>query len=229
VTVTPPPANPGPPHRAGLIARLRRYFLTGIVVAAPVLLTAYIAWATITWIDGLVTPLIPRQYLPETYLPFKIPGIGLVVVLIAFTLVGWITAGLAGRTLVRLGEGIVARMPVIRGVYSALKQVFETLFTQSSNSFRQVVLIEFPRRGSWSLGFVTGVTAGEVGRRLSDGRELINVFIPTTPNPTSGFLMFVPREELHFLDMSVEDGLKMLVSVGLVTPMDPARLPAPPE
>jgi uncharacterized membrane protein len=194
-----------------------------------VLLTAYIAWATITWIDGLVTPLIPRQYLPETYLPFKIPGIGLVVVLIAFTLVGWITAGLAGRTLVRVGEAIVARMPVIRGVYSALKQVFETLFTQSSNSFRQVVLIEFPRRGSWSLGFVTGVTAGEVGRRLANGTELINVFIPTTPNPTSGFLMFVPREELHFLDMSVEDGLKMLVSVGLVTPMDPARLPAPPE
>lgn len=211
------------------MARLRRYFLTGIVVAAPVLLTAYIAWGTITWIDGLVTPLIPRQYLPDAYLPFTIPGVGLVVMLIAFTLVGWIAAGLAGRTLVRLGEAIVGRMPVIRGVYSALKQVFETLFTQSSQSFRQVVLIEFPRRGAWSLGFVTGTTAGEVGRRLgsTSDAELINVFIPTTPNPTSGFLMFVPRSELHFLDMSVEDGLKMLVSVGLVTPLDTAHLPVP--
>lgn len=227
MTVSPPPADPGPPHRAGLVARLRRYFLTGIVVAAPVLLTAYIAWATITWIDGLVTPLIPRQYLPDAYLPFNIPGIGLVVVLVAFTLIGWLAAGLAGRTLVSLGEAIVSRMPVIRGVYSALKQVFETLFTQSSNSFRQVVLIEFPRRGAWSLGFVTGSTSGEVGRRLANGTELVNVFIPTTPNPTSGFLMFVPREELHFLDMSVEDGLKMLVSVGLVTPLDPRQLPAP--
>ena len=208
------------------MARLRRYFLTGIVVAAPVLLTAYIAWATITWIDGLVTPLIPNQYLPDAYLPFKIPGIGLVVVLSAFTLIGWLAAGLAGRTLVGLGEAIVNRMPVIRGVYSALKQVFETLFTQSSNSFRQVVLIEFPRRGSWSLGFVTGVTIGEVGRRLgNDEREMINVFIPTTPNPTSGFLMFVPRDELHFLDMSVEDGLKMLVSIGLVTPPEAGKPP----
>jgi uncharacterized membrane protein len=210
--------DPAAPHRTGIMARLRRYFLTGIVVAAPVLLTAYIAWATITFIDQLITPLIPRQYLPETYLPFKVPGIGLVIVLIAFTLVGWLAAGIAGRWLVQLGEAIVARMPVVRGVYSALKQIFETLFTQSSNSFRQVVLIEYPRKGVWTVAFVTGNTSGEVNRRLMNGVELINVYVPTTPNPTSGFLLFVPRDELRYLDMSVEDGLKLLVSIGLVTP-----------
>jgi uncharacterized membrane protein len=218
------PYHPAP-ARTGAMARLRRYFLTGIVVAAPVLLTGYIAWATITWIDALITPLIPRQYLPETYLPFKVPGIGLVIVLVAFTLVGWLAAGLAGRSLVRLGEAIVSRMPVVRGVYSALKQIFETLFTQSSNSFRQVVLIEYPRKGAWTMGFVTGNTSGEVHRRLGDGVEMINVYVPTTPNPTSGFLLFVPREELHYLDMSVEDGLKMLVSIGLVTPPEAGRPP----
>jgi uncharacterized membrane protein len=214
--------DPAAPHRTGIMARLRRYFLTGIVVAAPVLLTAYIAWATITFIDQLITPLIPRQYLPETYLPFKVPGIGLVIVLIAFTLVGWLAAGIAGRWLVQLGEAIVARMPVVRGVYSALKQIFETLFTQSSNSFRQVVLIEYPRKGVWTVAFVTGNTSGEVNRRLMNGVELINVYVPTTPNPTSGFLLFVPRDELRYLDMSVEDGLKLLVSIGLVTPPEAA-------
>jgi uncharacterized membrane protein len=212
-------------HRGGAMARLRRYFLTGIVVAAPILLTGYIAWATITWIDQLITPLIPRQYLPETYLPFKVPGIGLIIVLVAFTLVGWLTAGLAGRSLVRLGEAIVARMPVVRGVYSALKQIFETLFTQSSNSFRQVVLIEYPRKGVWTIAFITGNTTGEVGRRIANGVEMINVYVPTTPNPTSGFLLFVPRDDLHYLDMSVEDGLKMLVSIGLVTPPEAGKPP----
>lgn len=208
------------------MARLRRYFLTGLVVTAPVLITIYIVWGTITWIDGLVTPIIPRQYLPEAYLPFKVPGVGLVLVLVGLTVTGWLAAGFVGRRLVRFGESIVARMPVVRGLYSALKQVFVTLFTQSSNSFRQVVLIEFPRRGAWSLGFVTGATAGEVARRTTNGEPMVNVFVPTTPNPTSGFLMFVPGSELIYLDMSVEDGLKMLVSIGLVTPADLLKQPA---
>lgn len=208
-----------------MMARLRRYFLTGVVVTAPILITIYIVWATITWIDGLVTPLIPRQYLPDAYLPFHLPGVGLVVVLVGLTVVGWLAAGFLGRRLVRFGEAIVDRMPVVRGLYSALKQVFVTLFTQSSNSFRQVVLIEFPRRGAWSLGFVTGETSGEVARRTAGGEPMVNVFVPTTPNPTSGFLMFVPKSDLIYLDMSVEDGLKKLVSIGLVVPVD---LPKPP-
>lgn len=210
------------PARIGIMARLRRYFLTGLVVTAPVLLTVYIVWGTITWIDGVVTPFIPRQYLPEAHLPFKIPGVGLVVVLIGLTVMGWVSAGYVGRRLVRFGESIVARMPVVRGLYSAMKQVFVTLFTQSSNSFRQVVLIQFPRHGVWSLGFVTGTTSGEVARRTGNGEAMVNVFVPTTPNPTSGFLMFVPPGELVHLDMSVEDGLKMLVSIGLVTPVEMA-------
>ena len=216
------------------MARLRRYFLTGLVVTAPLLLTLYIVWSTITWIDGLVSSLVPASYLPDAYLPFKLPGVGLVVVLVGLTVIGWAAAGYLGRRLVRFGESIVARTPVVRGIYSALKQVFVTLFTQSSKSFRQVVLIEFPRRGAWSLGFVSSETAGEVLRRtaakVGNGSRMVNVFVPTTPNPTSGFLMFVPADEVIFLDMSVEDGFKQLVSIGLVTPVDQAaaapKLPA---
>jgi len=215
-----PPPTPTAPHQRGLVARLRRYFLTGIVVAAPSLLTLYIVWSTITWIDGLVGPLLPEIYLPEHYLPLKVPGIGLVVVVVGFTVIGWLAAGLAGRSLVKLGEAIVARMPVVRGLYSALKQVFETLFTHSSNSFRQVVLVEYPRPGAWTIGFVTGATSGEVKRRIAATGELVNVYVPTTPNPTSGFLLFVPQQDLIYLDMAVEDGLKMLVSIGLVTPAE---------
>ncbi|MGI9499987.1 MAG: DUF502 domain-containing protein [Geminicoccaceae bacterium] len=150
------------------------------------------------------------------YLPFGLPGIGLIIMLAFLTLIGFVTAGFAGRTLVRTGERLLSRMPVVRSVYGTLKQIFETVLNQSSRSFREVVLVEYPRRGIGAIGFVTGPTRGEVQERTDE--DLVNIFLPTTPNPTSGFLLFVPRKDLIHLDMTVEEGIKLVISGGIVTP-----------
>jgi len=217
--------NPGPsgtpaaiPLRPALFARLRAYFFAGVLVTAPIGITIYLAWSVVTWIDESVLPFIPAQYNPETYLPFSLPGIGLVVLLVFLTAIGAVTAGMVGRMVVGYGERILSRMPVIRSVYSATKQIFETMLAKRSTAFREVVLVEFPRPGMWSIGFLTGVTEGEV-QELTD-EEVLNVYIPTTPNPTSGYLCFVARSEVYPLSMSVEEGIKMVVSGGLVIPPD---------
>jgi uncharacterized membrane protein len=201
---------------AGGIARLRAYFLTGVIVTAPISITFFLVWQFLTFLDTQVEGLLPARYNPETYLPFSLPGVGLLIMLAFLTIIGMLTAGLAGRTLVRLGERLLARMPVVRSVYATLKQIFETVLAQSSRSFREVVLIEYPRRGLGAIGFVTGPTRGEIQARSDD--ELVNVFLPTTPNPTSGFLLFVPRKDLVHLDMSIEDGIKLVISGGIVGP-----------
>lgn len=201
---------------SGLWSRLRTYFLTGVIVSAPISITAFLVYEFITFLDTQVAALIPTRYNPETYLPFSIPGLGLVVTLASLTFVGMLAAGFAGRTLVRTSEGLLARMPIIRGVYGTLKQIFETVLAQSSRSFREVVLIEYPRRGIGAIGFVTGPTRGEVQDRADS--ELVNVFLPTTPNPTSGFLLFVPKEDVIHLDMTIEEGIKMVISGGIVAP-----------
>lgn len=199
--------------------RLRNYFLTGLIICAPLVITAYLTWSFILWVDGWVKPYLPRAYNPDTYLPFPIPGFGLVIALIAITLVGFLTANLIGRTIVNFGEAILSRMPFIRVVYKALKQIFETVLAEQSNSFKQTALIEYPRKGLWSLVFVATETKGEVGVRLSEtGEETLSVFLPTTPNPTSGFLLFVPKSQVVILEMSVEDAAKMIISAGLVSP-----------
>lgn len=200
------------------IPRIRRYFLAGFLVTAPLGITVLIAWWIINFIDEWVTPLIPTKYNPETYLPFSLPGLGLLILFIALTLIGALTAGLMGRWVVRTGEQILNRMPVVRSVYSAFKQIFETILAQQSNAFREAVLIEYPRRGIWAIGFITGTTKGEVQSLTLE--ETVNIFLPTTPNPTSGFLLFVPREEVVPLDMSVEEAVKMVISGGIVTPPD---------
>ena len=207
------------PVKVGIFHRLRTYFLTGIIITAPLGITIFIAWKFIGLIDGWVTPIIPAAYNPESYLPFDLPGLGLLLSIIVLTLIGALTASFAGRILVRFGERLVARMPVIRAVYGALKQIFETVLAQSSESFREVVLVEYPRRGIWAIAFVTGRTEGEVQHLVED--ELVNVFLPTTPNPTSGFLLFVPRKNLTTLNMTVEEGIKLVISGGIVTPPDP--------
>ncbi|HIA82347.1 MAG TPA: DUF502 domain-containing protein [Rhodospirillales bacterium] len=201
-----------------LIPRIRRYFLAGFLVTAPLGITALIAWWIINFIDEWVTPLVPTKYNPETYLPFSLPGLGLLILFISLTLIGALTAGLMGRWVVRTGERILNRMPVVRSVYSAIKQIFETILAQQSNAFREAVLIEYPRRGIWAIGFITGTTKGEVQNLTLE--ETVNIFLPTTPNPTSGFLLFVPREEVVPLDMSVEEAVKMVISGGIVTPPD---------
>jgi len=213
---------PGKRRRRALFSRLRNYFLAGLAVTAPVGITLLLVYWVITWIDNQVVPLIPEIYNPQLYLEREynvhIPGIGLVVVLVGLTLIGFLAAGLVGRAVVKLSEHLLNRTPVVRSIYGAIKQLFDTVLESSSRSFRDVVLVEYPRRGMWALGFITSSTIGEVQNITAD--EVLNVFLPTTPNPTSGFLLFVPRGDLVFLQMSVEDGIKMVVSGGIVTPPD---------
>ena len=205
-----------PRRRPGIFTRLRNYFLTGVIVTAPIALTIYLTWQFIDWVDSQAIPLLPAKYNPENYLPFSLPGLGLVIMLVILTFVGFLTANIFGRTLLKTGERLVNRMPVVRTIYGALKQVLETVLSQSSNSFRQAVLVEYPRRGIWTMAFVTGDTEGEVAERLDD--EMINIYVPTTPNPTSGFLLMVPRRDLIFLDMPVEDAAKYIISIGVIAP-----------
>lgn len=200
-------------------ARLRNYFLAGVLITAPITITVWLALRIIEFFDSTVRGIIPAAYNPEQYLPFGIPGLGLVMFVIGLTVIGALTAGLIGRSLMKMAERILNRMPVIRTVYSALKQIFETVLQKKSNAFRNVVLIEYPRRGIWCLGFLSGTTEGEV-QHLTD-EKLLNVFLPTTPNPTSGFLLFLPKKDVVILKMTVEEGIKMVVSGGLVTPVDP--------
>lgn len=202
--------------RTALGLRLRNYFFTGILVTAPLGITAYLAYTFVNFVDRQIIPLFPERYNPVDFFPFGMPGIGLVTVVLGLTMIGAITAGLVGRMFLGASESLLHRMPVIRGIYGATKQIVETLFSRQSTSFRAVVMVEFPRKNIWALGFVTGVTEGEV-QRLTEA-EVVNVFIPTTPNPTSGYLVFVPRDEIVELAMSVEDGIKMIVTAGIATP-----------
>ncbi len=201
------------------MTRTRNYFLAGVLVIAPLTITVWLAMQIVYFFDSTVRNLIPGSYNPEQYLPFSIPGIGLLVFVIGVTLVGALAAGLIGRSMMRLAESIVNSMPVVRTIYNALKQIFETVLQKQSNAFRQVVLLEYPRRGIWCLGFLSGETEGEV-QNLTD-EQMLNIFLPTTPNPTSGFLLFLPKRDVIVLNMTVEEGIKMVVSGGLVTPPDP--------
>lgn len=198
-------------------AKLRAYFFTGVLVTSPVAITFYMAYKVIVWIDNMVAKMLPPQ-LQNYYndLPFTIPGLGVVVLIIVMILVGMFAAGFVGRFFIRLGEWIVKKVPLISSVYSLLKQIFESFFSNRNQSFNQVVLLEYPRKGIWILGFVSGPTGGEVRELLPE--EMVNVFVPTTPNPTSGFFIFVPRQDLHFLKMSVEEGLKFVISCGIAAP-----------
>ena len=198
--------------------RMRAYLLAGILITAPISLTLYLAWIFIGFVDSKVTPLIPYYYNPETYLPFALPGLGLVILIVALISIGALTAGFLGRVWIRISEHILARMPVIRNVYSAVKQILETVLAQQSNAFREAVLVEYPRRGIWAIAFITGRTEGEVQNITEE--ECINIFLPTTPNPTSGFLLFVPKKDLVSLSMTVEEAIKMVISGGIVTPPD---------
>ena len=200
------------------MTKIRSWFLTGILVMTPLILTIYVAWAFITFVDNLVVPLVPFNYRPSNYLPFSIPGLGLIIVFIFTTFVGLLATGLFGRTLILVWENILNRMPVVRSVYSAIKQILETVMATQSDAFRQAVLVQYPRKDIWAIGFVTGSTKGEVGKRVD--KKMVNVFMPTTPNPTSGFLLFFPEEDLIFLNMTVEDALKLVVSGGMVVPKE---------
>lgn len=210
--------------RRGFRARLRTYFLTGLIVAAPIAITVYITYWFVLFVDETVARLLPAKLNPSTYLPFTLPGLGLAMALLALTLIGFLTTNYLGRSVLRLWDSAFEQMPVVRSVYSALKQLFEAVFGHGGTSFRQVCLVEYPRTGTWAIAFVTTEQTGEVGRRL--GGDMIGLFVPTTPNPTSGYLIYVRREEVRVLDMSVEDAMKLVVSGGVVRVEDAGPSPA---
>jgi len=207
------------PARIRATTRLRNYFLTGLIVCAPIAITAYLTWSFIRWVDGWVKPYLPHIYNPDNYLPFSVPGFGLLTALVFITLIGFLTANLIGRTILAYGESVLDRMPLIRGVYKGLKQIFQTVLAEQNNSFNKAALIEYPRKGLWSIVFLATETKGEVAIQMADmGINTISVFLPTTPNPTSGFLLFVPKQDILELDMTVEEAAKMVISAGLVAP-----------
>jgi uncharacterized membrane protein len=210
------PAKPVPFHH-GLAGRLRTYFLTGLILVGPAYITIGLTWWFINWVDDLVRPVIPLAYRPETYLPVKIPGTGLVIALTALTLLGFLTANFIGRKLVEIGENILNRMPVVRPIYKSLKQIFETLFAKGGSSFRRVGLVEFPSPGMWSLVFLSNPASEEIAARLPD-TEHVAAFMPCTPNPTTGFFFYVPRRDIIDLDITVEAAMTLLMSAGMVQP-----------
>ena len=209
-----------------MLARLRTSFLTGIVVIAPVALTIWLIWSVIGWFDGLVLPFVPDAYRPEKILntffgydlKLNIRGVGVVVFLVFATLVGWLAKGLIGRSFIRYAENLVNRMPVVRSFYSGIKQIAETVFAQQERSFEKACMIEYPRKGIWAIGFISTTAKGEIAERNSSKGSMVSVFVPTTPNPTSGFLLFFPKADIVELDMSIEDAAKLVISAGLVYP-----------
>ncbi|KNG92952.1 DUF502 domain-containing protein [Pseudaestuariivita atlantica] len=236
----PPPR----PRRPGLLARLRTSFLTGIVVIAPVGLTVWLIWTVIGWVDGVVLPFVPEASQPENlvnqlignprfvttetgqkvpnpdWITVNIRGVGVVVALFFTIFVGWIARGVIGRSLIRWAESLVESVPVVRSIYSGVKQIAETVFAQTDRSFEKACLIQYPREGIWAIGFISTQAKGEVARRGGRGTDMLSIFVPTTPNPTSGFLLFFPREDVIELDMSIEDAAKLVISAGLVYPGD---------
>ena len=205
------PANPG---RRSAIAALRNNFLTGLIVVAPVVITIYLTWTIITFVDAQVVPLVP----PPLRLDLGLPGFGVIIFLIFTTAVGYFTKNLFGRQIIRIGESWVDRMPIVRSIYNALKQIVETILNQSNASFQKACLVEYPRKGIWAIAFVSTDTKGEIAEQVSGDDGMMSVFLPTTPNPTSGFLLFVPKDDVVLLDMTVEEAAKLVISAGLVTP-----------
>lgn len=208
-----------------LMARIRAYFFAGILITAPISLTLYITWLLINFIDAKVTSLLPWDYNPNSYLPVNIPGLGLIIAVALLTLIGWLTAGFFGRLFLRISEGILRRMPVVRSIYAWMKQIFETVFHERASPFREVVLIEFPRKGLWRVGFITGRTPGTTQDIVPGG--MLNVFLPGTPNAASGFLVLVPVADIYRVDLTTEEALKLVVSGGIATPPERAVLSQP--
>ncbi|PHQ84497.1 MAG: hypothetical protein COB65_05380 [Thalassobium sp.] len=235
--------TPPEPHRRGLIARIRGNFLAGLIIIAPIGLTLWLIWTVVGWIDSWVWPFVPRGYQPEELVNWvnqmirgpeaerisvNVRGIGVFVFLTFTVFVGWLGKGLIGRSFLRWGEGIVERMPVVRSIYSGVKQIAETVFSQRDTSFDKACLIEYPRKGIWAIAFISINAKGEIRTKIHGDKEIVTVFLPTTPNPTSGFLLFLPRDEVIELDMTVEDAAKLVISAGLVYPngKDPTTPPA---
>ena len=206
---------PKPP----LGVRIRNNFLTGLIICAPIAITIWLTWTFIHWADSWVKPYIPVRYTPEHYIKFAVPGFGLLIAVILITFIGILGKNLIGRTIFEFGESVLHRMPLVRSLYRGLKQIFETVLRERSNSFKKVGMIEYPSPGLWSMVFVATDATGEIASRFNDrGMEMVAVFLPPTPVPTAGFLIFVEKNKIMELDMGVEDAAKLLISGGLVSP-----------
>lgn len=216
------------PKRRGLFAGLRASFLTGLVVVLPIGLTIYLIWTVVGWIDGWILPLIPTPWKPEVLMQqwfgpeatIPVRGVGVVVFLVFTIVVGWVAKGLLGRSLLHWAERLVDRMPVVRSIYNGIKQIAETVFAQNDTNFERACLVEYPQKDMWAIAFVSTRAKGEIQVKLNDHglMDVLSVFMPTTPNPTSGFLLYVPEKDVIFLDMKIEDAAKLIISAGLVYP-----------
>ena len=222
-----------------MISKARGNFLAGIIIVAPIGLTLWLIWTVVGWVDGWVWPFVPEAYQPEqlinlllgrtseNWIDINVRGVGVVIFLVFTIMVGWIGKGLIGRSFLSLGERMVDRMPVVRSIYNACKQIAETVFSQRDTSFDKAYMIEYPRKGLWAIAFISTNAKGEIDAKLSNGEPIVTVFLPTTPNPTSGFLLFLPQQDVKVLDMTVEDAAKLVISAGLVYPTDKEEVPLP--
>jgi uncharacterized membrane protein len=208
--------------------------LAGLIIIAPIGLTLWLIWTVVGWVDSWVWPFVPNYYHPEpminrllgrgveNQIMVNVRGVGVVIFLIFTIIVGWLGKGLIGRSFIGIGERFVDRMPVVRSIYNAAKQIAETVFSQRETSFDKACLVEYPRKGIWAIAFISTDAKGEINAKLVHGEVIVTVFLPTTPNPTSGFLLFLPRRDIIELEMSVEDAAKLVISAGLVYPNNKA-------
>jgi uncharacterized membrane protein len=213
-----PTSHASSPTQREAWVRLRTYFLTGVVIAGPVAITIYLTWWFVSSVDGWVKPIIPTIYLPETYLPFAIPGFGMLVAFMLLTMLGFLTANLVGRTVFQFGDRLLDRMPVVRGLYKSTKQIFETVFSQSGTSFKKVGLVEYPAKGMWSVVFISSEPTGDLSNSLPEKRNYVGVFLPCAPNPTTGFFFYLPKNDVIEIAMSTDEAAKLVMSAGLIQP-----------
>ena len=206
-----------------VLQRLRSWFFTGLVVFGPLGLTVYFGWWLISTVDNWVKPLAPASLWPDTYLPIHVPGFGVVIALVGITLLGFLAANIAGRSLVNAGEAMLDRTPFLRSVYKSLKQIFETMFREGGTQFRKVGLVEYPAKGQWSIVFISSEPAAAIADALPE-EPMISVFLPCTPNPTTGFYFFVPVKDVIELAMTPNEAAQLVMSAGLIQPRRDAAI-----
>tara|TARA_B100001123_G_scaffold416085_1_gene517304 strand:- start:171 stop:785 length:615 start_codon:yes stop_codon:yes gene_type:complete len=197
--------------KSSIFARIRNYFITGVVVLIPIGITVYLT----LFLISISSKILPKEINPNHYLPYSIPGLEIVISLFLITFIGWLSLSFLGKRLLLLFNNILKKIPILRTIYSAIGQMAET-FTKTEKGKKNVVLVEYPRKGTWAVGFATKDNEGEIKRKTN--KNLINVFVPTTPNPTSGFLLMFPKEEVIFLDLTFEEASKFIVSAGTTNP-----------
>jgi len=208
-------------------ARIRTWFLTGVVVAGPLAVTGYLVWWFVNTVDNAVRTIVPSKFWPDAYLPIQLPGFGVVIAFVGLTLLGLVAANLAGRTLITIGETLLNRTPIIRSIYRGAKQIFETLFSASGSSLRRVGLVEFPMKGQWALVFISSPPTPLIASRLpAVEEERISVFLPCVPNPTTGFYFYLPVRDVIEVPMTPEDAAKLIMSCGVIQPDGQAALAA---